>query len=323
MRAIRFQFCLSVLASILLASATTLAQSPGSISGKVVLPDGSNLAQGVRISLETMRGVKSSVYTDNQGAFAFRGLTPGSYQIIVEGDKNLWETTSANLEVFPGAPSILTITLKPKKTSSKPKGSETVTATELGNSVPAKAQKEFDRASEASRQGKIEDAISHLRKAIDYYPGYLMARNDLGAQLLEQGKFEEAEKELRGAIEIDSKAFNPHLNLGIVLIAQKRFSEAEEILRKAVSFDPKAPAARFYLGQALEGLDELTPAAREFNTAHKMGGDVFAEALFHLGNIYLRAGDRKQALESFQRYLDEAPKGNYVPEARRKIQELQ
>jgi tetratricopeptide (TPR) repeat protein len=302
----------------------TFAQSPGSITGKVVLPDGSNLAQGIRISLETMRGVKSNVYTDNQGAFAFRGLTPGSYQIIVEADKTLWETTTANLEVFPGAPAILTITLKPKKTTStKPKGGDSVTATELGNSVPPKAQKEFDRATEATRQGKVEDAITHLRKAIDYYPGYLMARNDLGAQLLEQGKLEEAEKELRAAIAIDSKAFNPHLNLGIVLIAQKQFPESEEVLRKAVSFDPKSPAARFYLGQSLEGLEQFVPAIREFNTAHNLGGTVFAVALFHLGNVYLRLGDREQALTSFRKYVAEAPKGSYFAEAQRKIQGLQ
>src|SRR5690349_14771593 len=79
-------------------------QSPGSISGRVTLPSGHAITQSIRISLETMRGVKSSVFTDNQGQFVFRSLTPGSYQVIVEGDKNLWDTTSVNVEVFPGAP---------------------------------------------------------------------------------------------------------------------------------------------------------------------------------------------------------------------------
>src|SRR5215471_12391695 len=100
-----------------LLSVSVFAQSGGSITGKVVLPGGGAINQSIRISLETLRGVKSAVYTDNQGAFVFRGLTPGIYSVIVEGDKTLWETTSVTIEVFSGAPSILTITLKEKKNS--------------------------------------------------------------------------------------------------------------------------------------------------------------------------------------------------------------
>jgi tetratricopeptide (TPR) repeat protein len=286
------------------------------------MPNGNPVTQSIRISLETIRGVKLSVFTDNKGAFIFRGLTPGSYQVIVEADKVLWDATSVSLEVFPGAPAILTITLKEKKSSTtKAKSGSRVSTGEL-TVIPPKARKEFDRASDASRQGKTDEAIAHLRKAIELFPDYLMARNDLGALLLEQEKFVEAEAELRKATTRDPKAFNPQLNLSIVLIKQTRFEEARDLLNRALSLEPNSPAARYYLGEAQEGLLELDLAVKEYTTAHDLGGPTFAIALFRIGNLHMKNGKRDLARKAFERYLAEAPNGNAVAETKRRLGQL-
>lgn len=58
-----------MLAALLLLIPASAAAQGGSIRGNVVLPDGSFLNERARITLQTSRGIKSSVYTDNQGAF--------------------------------------------------------------------------------------------------------------------------------------------------------------------------------------------------------------------------------------------------------------
>ena len=140
-----------VLAGCLFFSAlwlTAQTTTPGSISGRVVLPNGNSVNETVRISLETLRGVRSSGFTDNQGQFSFRGLAPGSYQVVVEADRNRFEMVSVRVEVFPGGPSILTITLKERKSSGESKsGGSTVSATELATDIPAEARREFERGS--------------------------------------------------------------------------------------------------------------------------------------------------------------------------------
>lgn len=316
-----------LLAGFLFFSALWLAAqstSPGSISGRVVLPNGNSVNETVRISLETLRGVRSSGFTDNQGQFSFRGLAPGSYQVVVDADRNRFEIVTVRVEVFPGAPAILTITLKERGSSGDSRGrGSTVSATELDTTIPAKAQKEFERAGSASKEGKTEEAIVHLRKAIEIYPAYLMAYNDLGAQLLGQGKLDEAAAELRRAVALDPKAFNPRLNLGIVLVHQQNFLEAADMLRKALSLESNSPAARLYMGKALAGLDDSDGATRELQTAHDLGGAAYAVALFDLGQIYMNKGDRKRALEAFELYLSEAPKAANVAEVRKLIQILQ
>jgi len=311
-------FVLGLLCLLCNSLALSQGSATGSISGRVMLPNGEYVTHSVRISLETSRGVKSSVFTDNQGQFIFRSLAPGLYQVIVEGDKTQWETTQVNTEVFPASPSILTIVLKEKKGSTT-KGVGTVSAAELEASIPQKARKEFERASDAYAAKKVDESIAHLRKAIEYFPNYLMAHNDLGAQLLEQGKLEEAEAELRRAILIDKKAFNPHLNLGIVLVDGKRYAEAVATLNDAVSLDASSAAARLYLGQALAGVGEVQPALKELKTAYELGGDDYAVALLHLGRVYLKANDPNSALKAFERYVRIAPKGPNVVEAERQI----
>ncbi len=294
--------------------------SPGGISGRVILPGGGFVSENVRVTLETIRGVKISVFTDNQGRFVFRGLAPGNYGIVVEADKNLFEVATAGVEVFPGAPAIITISLKEKKPAGNAKKSEGVVSTaELDAAVPEKARKEFERASKAGKEGDTGVAIVHLRKAIAIYPRYLMAHNDLGAQLLQQGMLDEAAQELHEAIDIDPKAFNPHLNLGIVLLQQHNFSEASEMLRKALALEANSPAARYYSGLALMGLNDSRGAEHELKTAHELGGVEYAVALFQLGQLYMNKGERVNAAKAFENYLAEAPNGANATEARKLI----
>lgn len=291
---------------LLLTASSALAQG-GSIVGRIVLPGGELLNEATRISLQNSRGVKAVVFTDNQGQFSFRSLNPGIYEVVVDADPNRFDYTSVTAEVYPNSPTLIRITLKAKKGSETRKAANSVSATELDAAIPAKARKEFEQASEASSQGKIEEAITHLKKAIEIYPSYLMARNDLGTQLLAEGKLAEAEEELRAAIKIDSKAFNPKLNLGIVLVQQQRFSEAGEVLREAIALNSAAPAARLYNGLALEGLNDFEGAEKELSAAHDLGGAPYALALYQLGHIYLNKGDRKSAVGAFKQYLSEAP----------------
>jgi tetratricopeptide (TPR) repeat protein len=304
--------------SLFLCAVYVFAQSvgSGSITGRVLLPDGNMLNESVRVSLETMRGIRSSVYTDNQGQYVFRGLAPGIYQVVIDTGKSEYEVTSAQIEVFPNQPALLNIVLKEKRSTRSQGG--IVSAAEL-DKIPTKAKKEFDRGSNASKEGKTEEAITHLRKAIELYPAYLMARNDLGALLLEQGRLPEAEVELRQAVSIDAKAFYPCLNLGIVLVQQQRFSEAVDMLRKALALEGTSPVAKLYLGQALAGLKDLTGAVQELKAAHELGGPAYAVALFRLGEIYLSMGDRQRALKAFERYLSEAPNAANAAEAQRLI----
>jgi tetratricopeptide (TPR) repeat protein len=312
----------AILISMVLVScqSITVAQG-GSIYGKVFLPGGSMLNERAKITLQTDRGIKSTVFTDDRGQFEFKSLTPAIYEIVIDADPVRFETAHAKVEVFPSAPSLVNITLKDKKPADA-KGGGVVTVGELDPAVPVAARKEFQKAGESAQAGKVDDAIGHLRKAISIYPRYLMALNDLGTYLLSQGKLEEAAAQFTTAIDVDPKAFNPRLNLGIVLVQQKQFAKAAEWLKSAIAINGESPAARLYNGYALEGLNDQVSATSELESAHTLGGANFAVALFHLGQIYARNGDRMKARQMFEQYLKESPNGPDANESRRMVRIL-
>ena len=280
----------------------------GSIRGRVVMPEGNYVATNVRITLSTLRGPVAIIYTDSQGQFAFEELPAGNYQLEVEPtDGQQFETSSEAVQVYRGMPSVVSHTLKTKQGAKAAKHGKTVTVAELDSNIPSSARKEFEKANKASQKGMTDEAIAHLRKAIAIYPDFVMARNDLGVQLLGQGKLEDAAQELRTAINLDPDSFNPALNLGIVLVQQQQFEEAATVLRKALSLQSGSPAALLYLGIASMALGRLDEAETSLKKAYEQGGAHYALANFHLGQLYMNRGQRELALKSFQLYLAEVP----------------
>jgi tetratricopeptide (TPR) repeat protein len=280
----------------------------GSIRGRVVLPGSSLISESVKVTLLTVNGIQSTAYSDNQGWFEFPDLTPGNYEVQVEANGNQFEIVNQSVQVFRGAPSIITISLRERNASRSAEVKErSISLGELGSDVPKNARKEFELATKASQSNRQDEAITHLGKAIKLYPNFVMARNDLGTQLMAQGKLEEAADEFRQAILIDEKAFNPKLNLGILLVHEHDFVEAVSVLDQAVALKPDSPAARLYLGEAQLGLANLDSAEKEIKTAYSLGGKPYALALFYLGQIYMSKGNREMAQISFESYLREVP----------------
>ena len=301
-------------------AAPSAESAPGSIRGRVVLPNGAPASEAFRITLSVMRGTQAVAYTDQQGQFEFRGLTPGEYALEAEGgDRGRLDVTRETVQVFRGTPSIVTLTLKEKAESTSVKGASSVSVAEIGQTIPAKARDEFDRGSKAAKEGKKTEAIAHLRKAIGIYPDFLMARNDLGALLLESGNVDEAEPELRRAVMLDPKAFNPKVNLGIVLVKKHEFAEAVLILDQGTSLNPTSPLVRLYLGMALIAMENLDRAETELKRAYEFGGREYALALFNLGQLYMQKGERGAALKSFELFLRDAPNAENSNEARKLI----
>ncbi len=292
----------------------------GSIRGRIVLPGGAFVNESIKITLLTLRETISVIYADTQGQFEFPALAPGNYKLEIEGDRQRFEVSTEPVQVFKGTPSIVTLTLKEKVSPVKiSSAAKTASVTELAQSIPSGAKREFERASKLTSEGKTEEAIVHLRKAIALYPEFVMARNDLGAQLLGLGKLDDAADELRKAITLDQKAFNPKLNLGIVLVQQHHFAEASEVLNQALSLDAGSPDARLYSGIALMALGSLDAAEKDLRTAYSLGGTPYALALFHLGQLYMNKGDRESARRAFAEYLRDLPNADNADQVRKMI----
>jgi tetratricopeptide (TPR) repeat protein len=299
------------------------AGDTGSIQGRVVLPNGHPVSRPVKVTLRVLKGEKSVVYTDTEGVFDISNLAPGSYTLEIEPDReNNFEALSERVQIYGKTPTFVMLYLKEGVSVKDKRESNVASAGEFDQKVPASAVKEFERGTKAREDGRLDEAVSHLRKALDIYPDYLKARNDLGAYLLAQGKLEEAAAELRKATEIDPKSFNPRLNLGVVLIQQQKFREAADALERALSLDPTSAAAHLYAGVALLGSGAAERAERELSAAYESGGSQYALAQFYLGKLYADRGERERAVKAFETYLRDKPDAANAEKVRRMIETL-
>jgi len=296
--------------------------SKGSIRGRVVLPGGHFVSQNLKITLLTVNGPQGLAFTDSQGAFEFLDLLPGNYEVQVETSGTEYQVVNQNVQVFRGAPSVITLTLGTGNSTKARSTAPTVSVSELAADIPRPARKEFELASKAARENKSDEAITHLRKAISIYPNFVMARSDLGVQLLAQGKLDEAADELRQAIRIDEKAFNPKLNLESFSLAQHNFAEAQSVLNQALTLNSSFPSALLYCALAETGVGDLDSAEKHLKAAYSLGGTSYSIALFHLGELYMNRGERELALQAFEAYLRDSPAAPNADQVRKLISML-
>lgn len=288
-------------------STSSEKRSHGAIRGRVVMPNGSFSDEAVKITISTLKGPVAVIYTETQGQFEVQEVQPGTYYLEFEANRQVYDTINETVTVYRGMPAVVTVTLRARGIGARRNAPEAVSVAELSEKVPDKARKEFEKATAAAGNGRTDEAIGHLRKALEIFPAFVRARNDLGTYLLSQGKLDEAEEELRKALSFDEHSFNPTLNLGIVLVHKHAFAEANEKLAKALSLQPTSPAAHLYSGLALVGVEKLNQAETAFKTAYSSGGPKYGVALYHLGQLYLSRGENQAALKSFEEYLSVVP----------------
>ena len=288
------------------------------------MPDGSSLSEPVKVTLKVLRGDKDLTYTDNSGRFELQHVAAGEYTLEVEADRSRdrFEITSETVTVRTNTPNFVTITLRARTANREVRSDKTVSVAMLDQKVPAAAKREFENAARATREGKAEESIAALRRAITIYPEYLMALNDLGAQLLELGRLDEALVPLRTATRIDPNSFNPELNLGIVLVRKHEFKQALTALDKALSIEPSSPAAHLYAGMTAAGIKDDARGERELKSAYDLGGRPFSVALVYLARLYVNRGDKQSAISSLQRYLQDDPSGSNAPLVKKMLADL-
>ncbi|HET8781854.1 MAG TPA: DUF2012 domain-containing protein [Pyrinomonadaceae bacterium] len=295
------------------------------IRGKVTLPSGFNVDGYARITLRNDQSTLSTIYTNNSGEFQIRNLSEGTYYVQAEISSANFEPVVHRVMLGRGLTVDLTMELREKKHPEVTKRlNKVVSAAELQQAVPAAAKKQYELGLKFVNKGNFQQAATHFTEALTIYPEYLAARNDLGAQFIKLKRIDEAEKQFEMVLRDDPKNFNAKFNMGLVHVERRQYPEALSLLNQAVAIDSSRPVARLWIGIAKLELGDLEAAEAELTRALIMGGDECIAAHYHLARVYLDRGDLVEAIRSVNAYIDSAPRGELIKEAKelaRKIEQ--
>ena len=128
-------------------------------------------------------------------------------------------------------------------------------------------------------EGKLEDAISHYRRAIALSGGDASYHNNLGAALAAQGKLEEAIEQFDRAIEFDPSNAEARFNAGNALYSQDKVDEAIAQYRRAIELKADYAKAHNNLAVALKQSGHLEEAYQHRYEAMRLERAQQGEAL--------------------------------------------
>jgi tetratricopeptide (TPR) repeat protein len=306
------------------ASQTNLGGN-NSIIGTVFAPSGRPLQQRVSIRLSTMTRGDRVFTTNENGAFAFRGLPSGNYLITIDREVEYKPyTTSVDVLQTGGGgrptPTVVTVNIRLEY---KDRNKVGIVNAEL-LSVPEKARNHYEKGLEESQKGNREAAIQEFKQAIAEYPSFTMAFNELGVQYLKLARIEEADHAFQNALKIDPDSIPALTNRGIANVMMKRYGEAVPILRKALEKNDQSAVCHYFLGQALANLGLFDEAENELVVSLKLGKEQMKEAHRILAIIYSSRGAKKQAAKALETYLKlapDTPDADQIKESIRRLKE--
>ncbi len=152
---------------------------------------------------------------------------------------------------------------------------------------PENAGAGFDLAQYYMKEGRASDAARVLEAAAEHNPDDVALHQFLGDVLVQLGRYADAEKAYQHAAQIAPTSANWN-KLGSELLKQGSLDKAEIALIRAISIAPVDPAAHY-----------------------------------NLGRIYAMRGDDAQAAKQVSLYLELAPDGLFVDDARRLLETLE
>lgn len=293
----------SLAVAVLLCAAAAHAQAPPAV--QIFMPNGDRPSRELRLQLTRDDGRIETVFTDSKGKFQFTGDLNGihDYEVRIEGDGNTFDTTVTSLRFLRGQVSYVPVFLSPHKGPPLPPNA-VVDASGVDNDVPKDALAAYDRAMKAVGDGRAEEAMSELKRAVSAYPKYARALNDLGVLYLKLDRLDEAAATLARAAKINKRFYFPRLNLGVVLSRQGKYAEAVEVLGRLYAESPGFPGLSPTYADALAGAGQPAKAKKVLNDAladADLGRAARVEAHYKLGVILSREEDYAAAAAELEK----------------------
>lgn len=161
----------------------------------------------------------------------------------------------------------------------------------------------FNTGIDLLNDGKIEEGITQLRKAIETEPDMLLAHHNLAAALVLAGRRDEGIAEYRRTLEIEPDYRNAHYNLGMALVEAGRVEEAAHHLQRAHELDPEDLMAHLEWATALSKIGQPERAIQELEALLVLDSEN-PRALLNLGTVLNQLGRHEAAMQPLTRLVE-------------------
>jgi len=318
------------------------------ISGKVALDDGSELSDSAAIQVTCATQRHTEAYTDRRGNFSFQfaavtneaahvGDASGTMMTRSASNQELHNWRDCEIQaVLPGYTSeVIDLSSRMSALESVDLGRiqlhrmEHVEGTSISVTsaqAPSAAKKALEKAREDEKKGKWSQAQESLEKAVQIYPKYAVAWNELGhIQLDQQHDAVSAKHSFEQAVAADSKYVNPYNGLAALAFEASDWPQVADVTNKLLALNPvNFPSAYYYNGVAhyyLGDFDDAEKIVRQgirVDEAH----DV-PKLQYLLGVLLIKKHEYQQASEQLEQFMSRTKQPADIEQAKKQLAEIE
>lgn len=153
------------------------------------------------------------------------------------------------------------------------------------------------------KEGREDEALKHLRTALDSKPDFADAWIEMGNILQDKGEMAQAEDAYKKALSFSPSMEGAYYNLGNIYLKSGHPAAALEYYNEALGRNPQLVIAYNNRGQAYEALGELERAVGEYRMALQQDSEL-PQAWFNLAVALERQGSRQEAAQAYGKARD-------------------
>jgi tetratricopeptide (TPR) repeat protein len=147
--------------------------------------------------------------------------------------------------------------------------------------------------------GRVEDALSWLKRAVKRRPPHAPAFYEFGCLLSFLNRDDEAFEAFNRGLDVAPLMPQLSVQLGYVLLRRKRYAQAKAAFARALNNSAGSPEALYGLAKAHQAVGDNVAAAGYFRQC-LMSRPNDADMWLHLGYCLLDLGDRAAGYECFR-----------------------
>lgn len=156
-------------------------------------------------------------------------------------------------------------------------------------------------------QNRGEYAMGQFLRVVKLDPNHYKAWDNLGLCYDAAGNTDQAIRHFLSSIKLVEKDHPeydwPYANLSDLLLRLNRYQEAYNAAFEAANRNSRAARNFFLAGQALVKLERQAEAQKWLEQAVALDGS-YPDALYALGQLYMRAGEKDKAVETLKRFRE-------------------
>jgi YD repeat-containing protein len=321
------------------------------LSGKVVIDDGSALAEGATLQMDCKGQRRTVAHTDTRGQFSFQLGGASQFQSYEMPDatdtagSGLGSARTRSTEMDYRSCQLQALapgfTSEQVELASRLNGDSYVDVGRIvlhrmaqvqgfmisatSAAAPPKAKKNFEKGLSLEKKSKWPAAQQKFQAAVNLYPKYAQAWLELGRMQLNLDRKSEAEASLQKALAADPKFLPPYQGLIEIAAKDKNWKDLADRTEEVLKLDPVSFPGYWFFNSAANYNQQkydlaLKSALRgvETDVQHRI-----PRLQYLLGLTLAQKHDYKGAVEHMLNYLRTSPAGDDALVAQTQLKRLQ